>query len=290
MLTQLIRMILRGLSVALAGTVAAVLFGPTLVANAATYFRHPVRMTAAIRETADEKARRDAAKTYVVTPRALSTLTAENPTLSPTITPSPSLPFTTPTSAITITPIAEATATPGVTPTAAAHDSQPVPSAADSPTAHATTDAPEPTHSATPTAKPSPVKSVVSSVTRAAKVAAVLAFARAQIGERYLMGGIGPNVWDCSGLTKAAFNVVGINIGTHSSNNQYQTAKSKGQLVPFSQKQAGDLVFYGTPGDIYHVAIYSGNGKIIEAANPARPVIERAYWGTPYSYVARPIR
>ena len=295
MLTQLIRKLLRILSVALAGTVAAVLAGPALAANAAAYFARPVRPVAAVKPL-PEKQYADS----VVEPVAPTTSSVPFVTTTPT------------TSSITITPVVEATMTPGVTPTAAAADSAPVPTLPDSPTAVATTDTPEPSHTVAPvktpapvktttkpapvktTAKPAPVKpkpsAPVASVVRAAKVLSVLSFARLQLGERYVMGGMGPNTWDCSGLTKAAFSHVGINIGTHSSNNQYQTAKAKGYLVPFSQKKAGDLVFYGTPGDIYHVAIYSGNGKIIEAANPARPVIERPYWGTPYSYVARFIR
>lgn len=127
-------------------------------------------------------------------------------------------------------------------------------------------------------------------VLRATKIAAVLAYARAQIGERYVFGGAGPNAWDCSGLTMKAFAAVGINIGGHGVNVQYNTARAKGYLVPFANRQSGDLVFYGTPGNFSHVAIYSGGGRIIEAANPARPVIERPYWGTPYSQVARFIR
>lgn len=317
MFTKIIQMCLRGISAALAGTVAAAIFGPTLAANASAYFRQPPVQIVA-RKPLPESQKREREFTKHVGHGQQTAVGAQAPHITPAgVLPKPTLPFSTPsTSSVSITPVMEATATPGVSPTAAAIDSAPVVDVPDSPVAVATSDAPAPTHTApsVPSVTPSPVKTTTApkpsptathtatatpkptatapsaSVIRAGKVAAVLAFARAQLGERYVMGGMGPNTWDCSGLSKMAFSVIGINIGTHSSNNQYQTAKSRGQLVPFSQKRAGDLVFYGTPGNIYHVAIYSGNGRIIEAANPSRPVLERAYWGTPYSYVARPIK
>lgn len=137
-----------------------------------------------------------------------------------------------------------------------------------------------------------PMVKVVTSVTAAARVAKMLAFARAQIGEAYVFGGAGPSVWDCSGLTMKALNAAGVtDTGGHGVNVQYNRAKAKGYLVAWSQRKAGDLVFYGTPGNFSHVAISTGGNGIIEAANPARPVIERPYWGTPYKvWVARFIR
>ena len=51
---------------------------------------------------------------------------------------------------------------------------------------------------------------------------------------------------------------------THSSRVQY----GEGTLVPLASAQAGDLVFWsstGTQSGIYHVAMYLGNGQMIEA-------------------------
>jgi len=138
--------------------------------------------------------------------------------------------------------------------------------------------------------EPKPVPKPVAPKPSPSKVAAVLSYARGQIGERYVMGGAGPYVWDCSGLTMRAFQAVGIDIGGHGVNVQYQKARRMGYLVPWSQRRAGDLVFYGVPGAFSHVAISAGGDTIIEAANPARPVLERHYWGRPYGMVARFIR
>jgi cell wall-associated NlpC family hydrolase len=100
----------------------------------------------------------------------------------------------------------------------------------------------------------------------ASKAARAVAFARAQIGDPYAFGGSGPSSWDCSGLTMAAYASAGVNIGIHSATAQYNLAASRGQLVSYGAARAGDLLFYTDGGgDMYHVAIYSGNGRMIEA-------------------------
>lgn len=90
----------------------------------------------------------------------------------------------------------------------------------------------------------------------------VINAAMAQVGKRYVLGGTGPNSFDCSGLTSYAYRQVGIGL-PRTSRGQYSGA---GRAVPTSQIQPGDLVFYyGGPS---HVAIYIGGGKIVHAANP----------------------
>ena len=112
------------------------------------------------------------------------------------------------------------------------------------------------------------------------KVDRVIAFAKAQLGKRYVLGGRGPNVWDCSGLTLKAYEAAGIYIGTHSVSNQFIRAMDKRQLVPLRQVEAGDLIFWSTSnnhlnrgyGDKYHIGIYIGGGLILDAPNPSKPV------------------
>jgi cell wall-associated NlpC family hydrolase len=124
----------------------------------------------------------------------------------------------------------------------------------------------------------------------ASAVETALAFARAQLGDAYGLGGSGPDVWDCSGLTKAAYAAAGIYIGTHSATNQYNTMAGQGKLVSFSQVQVGDLVFWGSPGNYYHVAIYVGGGQILEAPDVGKPVRVHSIWspGQVAPYVGRP--
>ncbi|WP_375401689.1 C40 family peptidase, partial [uncultured Amnibacterium sp.] len=122
--------------------------------------------------------------------------------------------------------------------------------------------------SSNPPAAPAPVPNQ-------GKAAAVVAFARDQIGDRYVFAGAGPNAWDCSGLTMQAYAAVGIYIGGHGATAQYDLARSEGLLVPYSQAAPGDLVFYTDGGgDMYHVAIYTGGGMMVEAPHEGVPVRE----------------
>ncbi|MFC6356754.1 C40 family peptidase [Luethyella okanaganae] len=125
----------------------------------------------------------------------------------------------------------------------------------------------------------------------ASAVETAISFAMAQLGDRYELGGSGPDAWDCSGLTRAAYGAAGVYIGTHSATNQYYTMANRGRLVPFSERQRGDLVFWSSGGgDFYHVAIYVGGGQIVEAADYGKPVRVHYIWGMGdvAGYVGRP--
>jgi cell wall-associated NlpC family hydrolase len=103
--------------------------------------------------------------------------------------------------------------------------------------------------------------------------AKVVRFALAQIGKPYVFAAAGPDAYDCSGLTLAAYASAGVSIGTHSATNQYDTAKAKGDLVPIADAKPGDLLFYTDGGgDMYHVTIYAGNGLMLEAPYPGSTV------------------
>ena len=122
----------------------------------------------------------------------------------------------------------------------------------------------------------------------------VLNFARAQIGEKYVFGGAGMTYWDCSGLTMTTYQkAAGIYISWHSVVAQFRLAAQRKQLVPMRERQPGDLLFYTTSsafdGDKYHITIYSGNNKMIEAPRPGAFVREvPVRWGELFPYAARP--
>jgi cell wall-associated NlpC family hydrolase len=125
------------------------------------------------------------------------------------------------------------------------------------------------------------------------KVQIALDFAKANLGERYVLGGMGPDVWDCSGITKAAYAAAGVYIGTHSATNQFNTMASARKLVPLSEAQVGDLMWYSQEsnfnGDKYHVVIYLGGDMMLEAPNPARTVrIVPLRYGELFPYAGRP--
>ncbi len=66
--------------------------------------------------------------------------------------------------------------------------------------------------------------------------------------------------FDCSGLMIYAFAGVGKRLPHYSG---YQA--SAGRRVPLSQKAPGDMLFWATRGRIHHVALYIGNGQMVEA-------------------------
>jgi cell wall-associated NlpC family hydrolase len=65
--------------------------------------------------------------------------------------------------------------------------------------------------------------------------------------------------FDCSGLMMYAFYAVGIQLD-HYSGYQY----TAGTQVPVDQAKRGDMLFWG-PGGGTHVALYLGDGKMLEA-------------------------
>ena len=126
------------------------------------------------------------------------------------------------------------------------------------------------------------------------KVAKVIAFAKAQLGEWYVLGGMGPNVWDCSGLTKASYAAAGIYIGTHSATNQFREMARQRKLIPLSEAVPGDLMWYSPTtnifdGDKEHVVIYLGDDYMIEAPRPGTQVrIVKLRLGRLFPYAGRP--
>lgn len=86
----------------------------------------------------------------------------------------------------------------------------------------------------------------------------IVGYAYKFLGVPYQWGGNGPNTFDCSGLTKFVYAGCGISLPRVA-----QDQMNAG--TPVSQPQPGDLVFFGTPGNIYHVGIYVGNNSYLHA-------------------------
>ena len=110
-------------------------------------------------------------------------------------------------------------------------------------------------------------------VSNAAQVA--LAFAMAQVGKAYVWGGNGPNAYDCSGLTTAAYKAAGITIPRTS-----YAQWTIGTPVTLADLRPGDLVFYYS--GISHVGMYIGNGRIVNAENPSVGVVTTGVTSMPF--------
>jgi cell wall-associated NlpC family hydrolase len=99
----------------------------------------------------------------------------------------------------------------------------------------------------------------------------MLRAAMSRRGMPYIWGAAGPFSFDCSGLVQWSFAQAGI-VMPRVAADQALT----GPAVPVSQVQPGDLIFYHTdptaPNYISHVAIYLGNGWMIQAPEPGQNV------------------
>ncbi|KOV70835.1 glycoside hydrolase [Streptomyces sp. MMG1121] len=99
--------------------------------------------------------------------------------------------------------------------------------------------------------------------------AAVIDFVKAQIGKAYVSGATGPSAYDCSGLVQTAFKQVGVSLPRVS-----QDQSTAGTQVSLSDLQPGDILYWGSAGSAYHVAVYVGGGMFVGAQNPSSGVGE----------------
>ena len=114
-----------------------------------------------------------------------------------------------------------------------------------------------------------------------------IATAKTYLGVPYVWGGESYGGVDCSGLTMLAWGSAGVDL-PHLSRAQY----GYGTHVPIGSMAPGDLIFWssnGTQSGIYHVAIYLGDGQMIEAPTFGVPVrITGVYsWGSIMPYAVR---
>lgn len=87
--------------------------------------------------------------------------------------------------------------------------------------------------------------------------------------------------YDCSSLAYYSWKSAGVDIshgGATTAAAEAQGLEEAGKNVPYEELQPGDLIFYsycqnGRYKNISHVAIYMGNGKVVEAKNESAGVV-----------------
>jgi len=110
-----------------------------------------------------------------------------------------------------------------------------------------------------------------------AGIAVDFAYVQANKPAYYGYGDAGPDLFDCSGLTMAAWAKAGKSL-PHNAAAQYSATAR----ISRSQLQPGDLVFYRSLG---HVGLYVGGGMIIDASREGEPIKKRTMdIMTPYGY------
>ncbi len=114
-----------------------------------------------------------------------------------------------------------------------------------------------------------------------ARAALAVAFAYRALGLPYVWGATGPNAFDCSGLTQAAWKAAGVSLPRTT-----YTQINAGTRVSRSQLRPGDLVFFYS--GISHVGLYIGGGRMIHAPHPGAPVRVAPISEMPFAGATRP--
>lgn len=127
---------------------------------------------------------------------------------------------------------------------------------------------------------------VVAAPTLSAPTGDVVSIAAKYIGVPYVWGGKTPSGFDCSGFTSYVFReAYGIEIGGYT-----VPQENSGTQIAVSSAQAGDLIFWGSRGATYHVAIYVGGGQYIHAPAPGQTVTYSSYNLSGASFAVRVAR
>lgn len=96
--------------------------------------------------------------------------------------------------------------------------------------------------------------------------------AESQKGKPYAWGGTGPNSFDCSGLVQYSFERAGVSLPRVA-----HDQVNSGTRVTYAKAERGDVLYWTDGGGYaYHVAIYLGGGRMIDAPNSGSEISERA--------------
>lgn len=101
----------------------------------------------------------------------------------------------------------------------------------------------------------------------------IISTAQQQEGKPYVWGGSGPNSFDCSGLVYYCYVNNGYKIQRETAQGYYDMSTKTTTPI------AGDLVFFGSIGNIEHIGIYIGNNEMIDAPQTGENVkIQNCNW------------
>ncbi|MFF5532770.1 NlpC/P60 family protein [Streptomyces cinerochromogenes] len=117
----------------------------------------------------------------------------------------------------------------------------------------------------------------------ALRAAKAIAFARAQIGKPCVWGATGPDSYDCSSLTQAAWRAAGVTLPRAA----YEQALA-GTPVTLADLEPGDLVLFFD--DDRHVGLHVGDGMMVHAPGPGSTIREESVFGAGEAAIHRIVR
>ncbi|KIU19563.1 putative endopeptidase Spr precursor [Weissella cibaria] len=105
------------------------------------------------------------------------------------------------------------------------------------------------------------------------------------LGIPYMWGGATQYGVDCSGFIRLVRQHAHLTDLGRTTYEQAAYLRAHGsQPKPLSQAQPGDLLFWGSVGGEYHVGMYIGNGKMIDAPQPGMTTGVHDIWDAPLAY------
>jgi len=115
------------------------------------------------------------------------------------------------------------------------------------------------------------------------RVVIAISYALQQLGKPYILGGTGPNGYDCSGLVMMAYEAAGISLPRTT----VQQVSVGTPVYSLSQLESGDLIFTagsdGTATNPGHVGMYIGSGLVVQAPETGMDIMITplaGYWST----------
>ncbi|MFI0806011.1 C40 family peptidase [Streptomyces echinatus] len=118
---------------------------------------------------------------------------------------------------------------------------------------------------------------------RALRAAKAIAFARAQIGKPCVWGATGPDSYDCSSLTQAAWRAAGVTLPRAA-----HEQAAAGTQVTTGGLEPGDLILFFD--DDRHVGLHVGGGMMVHAPGPGSTIREESVYGAGEAAIRRIVR
>ncbi|WP_026119463.1 C40 family peptidase [Nocardiopsis ganjiahuensis] len=105
----------------------------------------------------------------------------------------------------------------------------------------------------------------------ASAIEKAISAAESQKGKPYAWGGTGPDSFDCSGLVQYSFKQAGVSLPRIA-----HDQVNSGTRVTYANAERGDVLYWTDGGGYaYHVAIYLGGGRMIDAPSSGGTISER---------------
>jgi peptidoglycan hydrolase-like protein with peptidoglycan-binding domain len=127
---------------------------------------------------------------------------------------------------------------------------------------------------------------------RKANILDFLETAENQLGDPYILGNVGPNSFDCSGLVYYCLKQAGSSRARYNAAG-YSQVDTWEKITSMDNLEKGDLLFFSTNGKaVGHVGIYIGNGTMIDASSSNGKVVKRScvtnFWKKNFVVARRP--